>query len=110
MINLECNTFWFKIYMAGNFDVASQTCRKFCIDNNLCVNIFKTDYIYRCGEEPGFCIEVINYPKYPEKENDVFVLVKKLAQEVLIDCCQKSYSIVGINKTYFYSREDEFKR
>lgn len=96
--------------MAGNLEVAKQSCREFCVNNNLCVNIFKTDYIYRCGEEDGFCVEIINYPKYPETENDMKILSNKLAQQIMIDCCQKSYTIFNENKTYFYSREDEFAR
>jgi hypothetical protein len=62
------NTYWVKIYMAGDFDHAKQILRTYLFDNPGCVNIFKTDYIYSGGEECGFVVEFINYPKFPHDE------------------------------------------
>jgi len=105
-----CETSWFKIYMAGDYFVAKQHIREFCIFNNVCINIYKTDYIYRGGEESGFCVEIINYPKYPEKEQTLQTLAIILAEELLIKCCQKSYTVASANETCYYSREDELGR
>jgi hypothetical protein len=96
--------------MAGDFNTAKQTCRKFCVSHNLCVNIFETDYIYRCGEEIGFCVEIINYPKYVEDDNVLENNANLLAKELMVDCSQKSYTIMLKDKTKYCSREDEFER
>ena len=110
MAQTECKTFWCRIYMAGDYSIAKQVCRKFCIPNNLCVNIYETDYIFRGGEEIGFCVEIINYPKYPEEEDILLKLSDSLAMTLMEECCQKSYSIMRSDKTYWYSRESDLGR
>ena len=66
----ECGTYWVKIYMAGDINIAKQVSREFCMVG-LCVNISETDYIYTLGEEVGFCVELINYPRFPTINNDI---------------------------------------
>ena len=65
----EVDTYWVRIYMAGDLQIAKHICREFCMVG-LCINISETDYIYTMGEEIGFCVELINYPRFPATEKD----------------------------------------
>lgn len=43
-------TRWYRIYMAGDFEIAKQKCRKYYYGNGLCVNIHPTHvYLRRLG-------------------------------------------------------------
>lgn len=91
--------------MAGNIDVAKQTCREFCM-TGLCVNIHKTDYIYTLGEEKGFCIELINYPRFPVENIVTLNKATELAELLMERCFQGSYSIMSPEKTYWVTRRE----
>lgn len=101
----ECDTYWVKIFMAGNIDVAKQTCREFCTVG-LCVNIGETDYIYTLGEESGFCVELINYPRFPTTSNDITNKATELADLLMQRCFQGSYSLMTPEKTYWVTRRE----
>jgi hypothetical protein len=101
----ECDTYWVKIYMAGDIDVAKQTCREFCMIG-LCVNIHETDYIYTLGEENGFCVELINYPRFPTTSNDITNKATELADLLMERCFQGSYSLMTPEKTYWVTRRE----
>ena len=109
MEQLECETFWARVYMAGNIENAKNTCRKFC-QSGFCINIYETDYIYNSGEEIGFCVELINYPRFPETDGVILDTAKDIDNQLLVDCFQVSYMIVTSNKTYWHSRKDELRR
>lgn len=104
----QCETFWARIYMAGNIENAKNTCRKYC-QIGLCVNIFETDYIYTWGEEIGFCVEIINYPRFPADKEVILQKADELAERLMFDCYQSSYTIMTPSETCFYSRRDELK-
>ena len=99
-------TFWAKIYMAGDVHIAKQTCREFCFDVGLCVNIHPTDYIYTGGEEAGFCVEVINYPRFPKSQAEVASTASKLARKLMQSACQHSYLIMDPIETMWVTRRD----
>lgn len=101
----ECDTYWVKIYMAGDITIAKQTCREFCMVG-LCVNIYETDYIYTLGEESGFCVELINYPRFP---TEILLIINKateLAELLMEQCFQGSYSLMTPEKTWWVTRRE----
>jgi len=61
----NCPTYWVKIYIAGPIKVAKQIIRRECKAEGLCVTIDPTTFIYTGGEETGYVVQLINYPKYP---------------------------------------------
>ena len=101
----ECDTYWVKIYMAGDINVAKQTCREFCMIG-LCVNVHETDYIYTLGEESGFYVELINYPRFPTTGNDITNKATELADLLMQRCFQGSYSLMTPEKTYWVTRRE----
>ena len=105
-----CPTYWAKIYIAGPIRQIEQTCREYCL-KGLCVTVTPTNYIYTMGEETGAEIGIINYPRFAKDPNEILTVAKELAQVLMVDCCQGSYTIMTPTKTYFYSRrtQDEAK-
>lgn len=98
-------TYWVRIYMAGDINIAKQTCRGFCMVG-LCVNIHELDYIYTLGEEKGFCAELINYPRFPSTINDLTNKATQLADLLMEKCFQGSYSLMTPESTYWVTRRE----
>ena len=92
------------IYMAGDYKHAKQVCRMYCEETPYCFSLTKVDYVYHGGEEEGFKVTLINYPRFPS-EHDVLeehaIAVAKVLAEVLH---QGSYTIVSKNLSKFYTR------
>ncbi len=96
-----------KIFIAGDCEVARQTCRKFCINVGACVTVTKTSYIYTGGEEVGLIIGFINYPRFPAAPLEIFEKAKQLADDLMHDLCQHSYTIQTPTETHWVSRRQD---
>lgn len=107
MTPIEAETIRYEIFMAGDFETAKQVCREYCFEIGLCVTIEPTTYIYTGGEETGFRVGLINYPRFPSVPKALWGRAEKLAKLLMVRLCQHSYSIVGPDKTYWYSRRPE---
>jgi hypothetical protein len=97
-------TIRFDIFMAGDIAQAKQVCREYCLAIGLCVTIEPVDYIYTGGEEAGFRIGLINYPRFPTDETALHQRATELADLLTKRLCQHSYSIVGPRETEWFSR------
>lgn len=91
-------TIRFDIYMAGDIAQAKQVCREFCMAG-LCVHIEPVDYIYTGGEEAGFKIGLINYPRFPTERGDLHAKALALADLLRSRLCQHSFTIIGPDET-----------
>ena len=106
----KSSSYWVRIYIAGPIDIIEQTCRKYCTDNGLCVTVSPTKYIYTGGEEVGAIIELINYPRFPEKDHGfIWVKALDLAEKIMYDGSQGSYTVMDSKDAYYYSRREEFR-
>jgi hypothetical protein len=103
MITKAIKTFTATIYMAGDIDVAKQVCREACRMKGLCVTVTPTDYIYTGGQEAGFAIGLVNYPKFPVPERDLVGRATALAEFIRDRCCQDSYMIVTPSETLWFT-------
>lgn len=92
------------IFMAGDIAEAKQVCREYCYGVGLCVTIEPVDYIYTGGEEAGFKIGIINYPRFPTTLTDLEAKAFALADVLMKKLCQQSYSVVGPEQTKWFSR------
>ncbi|WP_206524891.1 hypothetical protein, partial [Mesorhizobium sp. M7A.F.Ca.CA.001.04.1.1] len=63
-------------------------------------------YIYTGGEEAGVRIGLINYPRFPSDEATLLENAVKLAVQLMNRLSQHSYSIVGLEKTHWFSRRE----
>lgn len=99
-------TFWAKIFMAGDINLAKNACSEFCM-SGLCVNIYATEYIYTMGREAGFVVELINYPRFKESPEMIRVKAQALADFLLERCFQGSYTLMTPDTTVFISRRKD---
>lgn len=100
-------TIRFDIFIAGDIWHAKRVCREYCFSVGLCVTVEPVDYIYTGGEEAGVRIGLINYPRFPTTEAELFEKATKLAGRLLGHLCQHSYAIVGPRETVWFTRREE---
>jgi hypothetical protein len=108
MITEEVETYEIKIYvglrtkyttLVSELDEAKELLRKEMSRNPNCVTITPTDFIYYNGEEPGYIIGLINYPRFPRSREEMMTIAKRIAQEHMIYFKQYRVSIVATDKT-----------
>lgn len=102
----ECDSVSVRIYIAGDIGLIKNACREFVM-SGLCVNITETDYIYTMGSETGACVELINYPRFPTTEEELFNKGITLAKFLLDKCFQGSCSVVSKSRTIWITRRSE---
>lgn len=93
------------IYMAGDIDTAKRWLRRECYERGLCVTVMPTDFIYTGGEESGFCIGFVNYPRFPSSAEELFTRAKNIACALIVECCQKTALVVGSPHTEWVTIE-----
>ncbi len=76
-------TYTIDIFMAGDTAQAKHVCREFCM-RGFCIHIVPADFIYTGGEETGFKIGIVNYPRFPSLPADAWAAATELA-ELLIE-------------------------
>ncbi len=97
-------TIRFDIYMAGDIAQAKQVCREYCFSVGLCVHIEPVDYIYTGGEESGFKVGLLNYPRFPSDGGSLKHHADMLGDMLMKRLCQHSYMVVGPTVTDWFSR------
>jgi ferredoxin len=60
-----CPSYAIRLYLSGPIEVAKQTLRAECLREGLCVTIEPTIFIYTGGEEAGYVVGLVNYPRFP---------------------------------------------
>lgn len=58
-------TYQVKIYLSGPIEVAKQVIREAVKLEGLCVTVEPTLYQYTGGEETGYVVGLLNYPRFP---------------------------------------------
>lgn len=104
MESLVCDTYWAKIFLAGPKNIAEQIIREFAFSGGVCVNLYETRYIYRGGEESGYVVELINYPRFPVEKSELQEKAKELADKLLDGTYQSSYTIMFSDFTQYFSK------
>ena len=101
------STYWVKIYLAGPIEVAKQYIRKKAATKDMCVTIEPTTYIYSGGEEEGYVVGYINYPRFEKLPIDIWDEAFALAHELKEETGQKSFTVMAPDQTYWCSNKDE---
>ena len=96
-------TFWVRIYIAGDIEQAKQVCREECMAEGLCVTVSPASYIYTGGEESGIVIGLINYPRFPSSPDRIVRRARVLAETLMKRLCQRSFSLMTPQETIRYS-------
>ena len=85
----QVDTYWVKI-LAGlrqGYDgpISSVThpaniISEYCDEEGLCVTLTHTTFIYTGGREPGIIVGLINYPRFPRKQSEIYDIAMTLAK------------------------------
>lgn len=109
-------TYTVRIYMSGPILVAKQVARKYCMELNqrdgtgLCVTVEPTTFIYTGGEEEGFVVGLLNYPRFPNSEENINQLAEELTGKLLDETCQWSALLVNPRTSMWITRRPENSR
>lgn len=103
MTHESCNTWWARIYIAGPINEAKQIIRRECMREGLCVTITPTDYIYTGGEEAGYVVELVNYPRFPASPLAIRRRAEELAIMLRDETFQHSVMVMFPDDTNWYS-------
>jgi hypothetical protein len=69
----EVPTYAVRLYIAGDVETAKRWLRHECWREGLCVTIEPTTFIYTGGEEDGFVVGFVNYPRFPTDPAGIWV-------------------------------------
>lgn len=108
--NEHCETITVRIYMGGDYNVARSVTKKYLFDHPGCVNMYKVDYIYTGGEEAGFCVEYINYPKFPKNAMTLILNAEELARLLMRELGERTCSIQHPDGTVRLKRKEYHDR
>lgn len=100
-------TYWAKIYIAGDYDKARDICRQYCQKVGLAVNVIANSYIYTGGEENGVIVEILNYPRFPATWDDINEKAYDLGIELRQGLCQDSFMLVTPQDTLWVTSRTE---
>lgn len=106
MKTIDVETHRAVIWIAGDYDDARRTVRKFCMDRGFCATVTKTTFIYTGGEEVGVSVGCLNYPRFPCSEFELDIKVSDLAVLLMNDLSQHSVLICSDNRTRWISRRE----
>lgn len=97
------SSYWVKIYLSGPINEAKQIIRKHAKEVGMCVTIEPTTYIYTGGEEEGYVVGFINYPRFLTPESEIWDRAVELAQLLKAGTYQDSYTIMDSNRAIWVS-------
>lgn len=84
------------------YEEAKEICQNFCDKFSFCVTLTSTEIIYKNGNESGFIVGLINYPRfsvYPEDLKDTAIDIAKIFMKkfnqlrIIIVCSDETYMI-----------------
>lgn len=99
-------TFFARIYMSGPIDVAKQAIRAECLRDGLCVTVDPTLFIYTGGEETGFVVGLVNYPRFPSTPESITKRAEQLIDALLAATHQHSAMLMTPETTRWVSQRN----
>lgn len=108
MKTVKAETHVIKIYMSGPVEVAKQVIREECLTAGLCVTIEPTCFIYTGGEENGFVVGLLNYPRFPSTPEQLLARARILAIKLLDQTFQHSALIVTPTMSEWYTMREHY--
>lgn len=92
-------TFAVRIYLSGPIEIAKQIIREECLREGLCVTVEQTHFIYTGGEEAGYVVGLINYPRFPSSPDSLRARARHLAELLLLGTFQHSALLIDAQQT-----------
>jgi hypothetical protein len=107
MKRVEIASYPVSIFIAGRASDIEEQCRTYCDEVGLCVTCTPTTFIYTGGEEDGYIVGLINYPRFPSAPKAIWEHAETLAARLRIEADQQSYTIQAPDKTVWFSHCDQ---
>lgn len=83
MHTTHAETFVIRLYLSGPIEIAKQTLRAECLAAGLCVTIEPTHFIYTGGEEAGYVVGLLNYPRFPSTPESLALRAREVMLRLL---------------------------
>lgn len=106
MHNATAPTHWVRLYLSGPIEVAKQIIRAACLREGLCVTVEPTTYIYTGGEESGYVVGLINYPRFPTTPEALNARARDLMHNLMDSTHQHSALLMRPDATEWISRRE----
>lgn len=106
MITKSCDTYAVKLYLAGPIEVAKQVIRQEVLREGLCVTIEPTLFLYTGGEETGYVVGLVNYPRFPSDPEAIRERARGLMHRLLEATFQHSALMVANDVTEWISKRE----
>jgi len=106
MKRVEVPSYPVSIFIAGKASDIEDMCRTYCDEVGFCVTCTPTSYVYTGGEETGYIIGLINYPRFPMTPEQIWDHAAALAERLRNEASQDSYTIQAPDKTVLVSYRD----
>lgn len=100
---MTVSTYWTRIYLSGPIEEAKRVLRKMCIEEGLCVTIEPTTFLYAGGEEQGYVVGLVNYPRFPSTADELTLMARRIVAALLKETHQWSAMIANPEFTEWYS-------
>jgi hypothetical protein len=107
MIVKTAHSFPVSIFMAGDINHAQRVCSEHCDEVGLCVTLTPTTYVYTGGQEAGFVVGLINYPRFPQGPEELHSRALELGMRLRLALGQDSFSIQTNPQTTWFSWREE---
>ncbi len=98
------HTFTIRIYLSGPIEAAKQIIREHVMEKPLCVTIEPTTFIYTGGEEQGYVVGLVNYPRFPSTPEEIIGRAEELATLLRDRTFQRSALVVTPEKTTWITK------
>lgn len=106
MAEMQCSTYWARIYIAGPIEVAKQILRAECMREGLCVTIEPTHFIYTGAEEAGYVVGLVNYPRFPVEPDALHERAIKILHLLLDGTYQHSAMLMEPQRTLWFTKRE----
>jgi len=89
------------VHMAGDINHAKQVLRKLVYPPNegLCVTVRAQTFLYTGGEEEGFVLGFVDYPRFPKPHEEIYARAKAIAEQLILELGQWSALLVASDKS-----------
>ena len=95
------------VYVAGELADAKRSLRQQCFDEERCVTVTATTFVYTAGAEEGVAVGLVNYPRFPSTPEKIWDRAKRVAEQLMVDLCQWSALVVSPIESLWMTRRQE---
>lgn len=107
MLTERAPTYCVRLYLSGPIEIAKQVIREDCLRAGLCATIEPTTFIYTGGEEAGYVVGLLNYPRFPSEPAALRERAHALMGRLLDATFQHSALMVAPEETVWITKREE---